>query len=97
MLHALRDSKLGEDAYVVRLSDHGGMAMSHGLQRQTMYTMYEETLNVPFVISHTRAKELGLRRGETSPPWSAWSRCCRRWPPWPACSTGTAGASRDGI
>jgi len=66
VLHALEESKVGQDTYVVRLSDHGDMAMSHGLQRQKMYNMYEETLNVPFVISHTRAKELGLRCGETS-------------------------------
>ncbi|MFY9826014.1 MAG: sulfatase/phosphatase domain-containing protein [Thermoanaerobaculia bacterium] len=27
------------------------MAMAHGLQRQKMFNMYEETLNIPFIIS----------------------------------------------
>lgn len=52
VLTALRESAVGDDTYVVRLSDHGDMAMAHGLQRQKMYNVYEETLNVPFVISH---------------------------------------------
>ncbi len=52
VLAALRESTIGDDTYVVRLSDHGDMAMAHGLQRQKMFNIYEETLNVPFVISH---------------------------------------------
>jgi choline-sulfatase len=28
------------------------MAMSHGLQRQKMFNIYEETLNVPFIIAN---------------------------------------------
>jgi arylsulfatase A-like enzyme len=52
VLHALDKSKHADDTVIVRISDHGDMAMSHGLQRQKMFNMYEETLNVPFVISN---------------------------------------------
>jgi arylsulfatase A-like enzyme len=52
VLNALKESPHFDDTVVVRISDHGDMAMSHGLQRQKMYNMYEETLNVPFVISN---------------------------------------------
>ncbi len=43
-----------EDTVIFRLSDHGDMAMSHGRQRQKMYNVYQETLNVPFVVSNPR-------------------------------------------
>lgn len=59
VLQALRESTLRDDTYIVRISDHGDMAMAHGLQRQKMFNMYEETLNVPFVISHPHALEGG--------------------------------------
>lgn len=52
VLHALERSRHYDDTLIVRISDHGDMAMSHGLQRQKMFNMYEETLNIPFVISH---------------------------------------------
>lgn len=52
VLNALEKSKHFDDTVIVRISDHGDMAMSHGLQRQKMFNMYEETLNVPFVISN---------------------------------------------
>lgn len=52
VLNALKQSPHHDDTVVVRISDHGDMAMSHGLQRQKMFNMYEETLNVPFIISN---------------------------------------------
>jgi arylsulfatase A-like enzyme len=52
VLEALKKSPHFDDTVIVRISDHGDMAMSHGLQRQKMFNMYEETLNVPFVISN---------------------------------------------
>lgn len=52
VLQALDASRHADDTVVVRISDHGDMAMSHGRQRQKMFNMYEETLNVPFVISN---------------------------------------------
>jgi choline-sulfatase len=36
---------------IVRTSDHGEMAMSHGGLRQKMFNAYEETLRVPMVVS----------------------------------------------
>jgi choline-sulfatase len=52
VLEGLKKSRFFDDTFIIRLSDHGDMAMSHGLQRQKMFNVYEETLNVPFVISH---------------------------------------------
>ncbi|HEX5716777.1 MAG TPA: sulfatase-like hydrolase/transferase [Thermoanaerobaculia bacterium] len=57
VLKALQKSKHSDDTVIVRISDHGDMAMSHGLQRQKMFNMYEETLNVPFVISNPKLFE----------------------------------------
>ena len=54
VLTALEKSKHADDTVIVRISDHGDMAMSHGLQRQKMFNMYEETLNVPFIISNPK-------------------------------------------
>ncbi len=36
---------------VVRCSDHGEMGLAHGGLRQKMFNVYEETINVPLVIS----------------------------------------------
>lgn len=41
-----------EDTVIFRVSDHGDMAMAHGRQRQKMYNVYQETLNVPFIVSN---------------------------------------------
>lgn len=52
VLDALKATPHFDDTIIVRISDHGDMAMSHGLQRQKMFNMYEETVNIPFVISN---------------------------------------------
>lgn len=52
VLDALGDRT--DDTLIVRLSDHGDMAMSHGRQRQKMYNVYQETLNVPMIFSNPR-------------------------------------------
>ncbi len=44
--HSLRSRTV-----IVRTSDHGEMALSHGGLRQKMFNAYEESLRVPFVIS----------------------------------------------
>ncbi len=36
---------------IVRTSDHGEMALSHGGLRQKMFNAYEESMRVPFVVS----------------------------------------------
>jgi arylsulfatase A-like enzyme len=67
-LHRLADEKIGrmvaalgdpEDGdslrsrtVIVRTSDHGEMGMSHNGQRQKMFNAYEETINVPLVVSN---------------------------------------------
>jgi choline-sulfatase len=67
-LHRLVDAKIGrllsalgdpEDhdslrsrTVVVRCSDHGEMGLAHGGLRQKMFNAYEETINVPLVISN---------------------------------------------
>ncbi len=35
-----------------RIADHGEMGMSHGGMRQKMFNAYEETINVPLVVSN---------------------------------------------
>ncbi|MEZ4679122.1 MAG: sulfatase-like hydrolase/transferase [Caldilineaceae bacterium] len=42
---AIRDHTI-----VIYTSDHGEMGMSHGGQRQKMFNVYEETVNVPLII-----------------------------------------------
>ena len=45
---------LGEETVVVRLSDHGELAMSHGGLRQKAFNVYEETMRVPLIFSNPR-------------------------------------------
>jgi arylsulfatase A-like enzyme len=59
VIEALKRSKHFDDTLIIRLSDHGDMAMSHGLQRQKMFNIYEETLNVPFIIANHRLSQGG--------------------------------------
>lgn len=54
VLDALKHKGLYDDTVIVRVSDHGDMAMAHGRQRQKMYNVYQETLNIPFVISNPK-------------------------------------------
>jgi len=69
-LHRLADAKIGRvlDALgdpddpeslrsktvIFRTSDHGELGMSHGGLRQKMFNAYEETLNVPLIVSNPR-------------------------------------------
>ena len=56
LLRALGDpadpSSLRSRTVIVRTSDHGEMALSHGGLRQKMFNAYEESLRVPFVVSN---------------------------------------------
>jgi arylsulfatase A-like enzyme len=53
VLDALESRKgVHKKTVVFRLSDHGEMGMSHGGLRQKAFNAYEETLNVPLVISN---------------------------------------------
>jgi len=55
LLKALGDPQdpgsLRSRTVIVRSSDHGEMAMSHGGLRQKMFNVYEESLRVPLVVS----------------------------------------------
>ncbi|WP_298511345.1 sulfatase-like hydrolase/transferase [uncultured Kordia sp.] len=44
--------QLEQNTYVIRLSDHGEMAMSQGGLRQKENTIYKETINVPMIFSN---------------------------------------------
>lgn len=52
VLEKLKERKLTDDTLIVRVSDHGDMKVSHGYQRQKMYNVYKETLQVPFIFSN---------------------------------------------
>ncbi len=55
VLDALESNKkVHKRTVVFRLSDHGELGMSHGGLRQKAFTAYEETLNVPLVISNPK-------------------------------------------
>jgi arylsulfatase A-like enzyme len=53
-LDALDANGLTEDTLIVRTSDHGELAMSHGGMREKSYNAYQETLNVPLIFSNPR-------------------------------------------
>ena len=46
------DSRLADQALVIRLADHGEMGMAHGGMRQKAFVAYEEALRVPVVFSN---------------------------------------------
>jgi len=54
LLTALDARGLTEDTLIVRTSDHGELAMSHGRMRQKFYNVYRETLSVPLIVSNPR-------------------------------------------
>jgi arylsulfatase A-like enzyme len=47
-------TRLGEETLIVRLSDHGELAMAHGGLRQKAFNVYEESLRVPLIFSNPR-------------------------------------------
>jgi arylsulfatase A-like enzyme len=54
LLDALEANGLTDDTVVLRTSDHGELAMSHGRMRQKFYNAYRETLSVPLIVSNPR-------------------------------------------
>ena len=54
LLDALDANGLTDDTLIVRTSDHGELAMSHGRLRQKFYNAYRETLSVPLIFSNPR-------------------------------------------
>lgn len=43
-------AEIRDNTIVIFTSDHGEMAMSHGVMRQKAFQVYEETVNVPMII-----------------------------------------------
>jgi arylsulfatase A-like enzyme len=54
LLDTLDARRLTNDTLVIRTSDHGELAMSHGRMRQKFYNAYRESLSVPLIISNPR-------------------------------------------
>ena len=54
LLDALDARGMTEDTLILRTSDHGELAMSHGRMRQKFYNVYRETLSVPLIVSNPR-------------------------------------------
>lgn len=52
-------TRLGDDTLIVRISDHGELAMSHGGLRQKAFNIYEETLRVPLIFTNPRLAPAG--------------------------------------
>jgi len=52
VLHSLDENGLTDDTLIVRISDHGDMSMAHNMQRQKMYNVYRQTLNIPMIFSN---------------------------------------------
>jgi arylsulfatase A-like enzyme len=52
LLNALDARGLTNDTVIVRTSDHGELAMSHGRLRQKFYNAYRESLSVPLIVSN---------------------------------------------
>ena len=54
LLDALDARGLTDDTVILRTSDHGELAMSHGRMRQKFYNAYREALSVPLIVSNPR-------------------------------------------
>ncbi|MAM75028.1 sulfatase-like hydrolase/transferase [uncultured Tistrella sp.] len=50
----LMQTRFAEDTIVIFTSDHGDLLDAHGHMHQKWYTMYEEALHVPFIISNPK-------------------------------------------
>ena len=58
VLKALKKNKKTRNSLIIRISDHGDMAMSHGMIRQKMFNAYEQTINVPMIFSHLTDRKM---------------------------------------
>jgi choline-sulfatase len=67
-LHTLSDTLLGtvldaigpdlrKDSILIRMADHGEMAMAHGGLQEKMFTAYNETMRVPMIWMHDSFKK----------------------------------------
>ena len=54
VLDALDANGFTEDTIIVRTSDHGELSMSHGGMVEKFYNTYQESINVPLIISNPK-------------------------------------------
>ncbi len=54
VLDSLDANGFTEDTLIVRTADHGELAMSHGGMVEKFYNAYQETINVPLIVSNPR-------------------------------------------
>lgn len=52
VLNALDSEGFTDNTLIIRTSDHGDMQMAHNKQRQKMYNVYQQTLNIPLIFSN---------------------------------------------
>jgi choline-sulfatase len=52
VLDALEAQGLWESTVVIRTADHGELGLAHGGLRQKMFNVYQETINIPLVMSN---------------------------------------------
>jgi choline-sulfatase len=52
VLDALEKYNLLDSTIIVRTADHGEMGLAHGGLTQKMFNVYEETINIPLIISN---------------------------------------------
>jgi len=53
IVHLLEKAGLIENTIIIRTADHGELGLSHGM-REKAYTVYEEMIHVPFVVSNPK-------------------------------------------
>jgi len=53
ILDTLDSLKLTDDTIIIRTADHGELGLSHGM-REKAYTVYEEMIHIPLVISNPK-------------------------------------------
>ncbi|MFW5788145.1 MAG: sulfatase-like hydrolase/transferase [Halanaerobiales bacterium] len=63
---ALQETDLAENTHIIFFSDHGDMHGSHGQFRKT--TAYQESINIPFIISGAQPRYDGWKTGRIDVP-----------------------------
>lgn len=61
IMQAMDDRGFTDDTLVFRLSDHGEHGIAHGGLRQKSFTMYEEAVRVPMVVSNPQLYRGGFQ------------------------------------
>lgn len=59
VLDALDKAGLTDDTIIIRTADHGELGLSHGM-REKAYTVYEEMIHIPFIVSNPKLYSEGV-------------------------------------